>query len=469
MFRFSKDLTRKLIFLIFAAGVLGCVGSAFAEGTVVVENTMAEQLNLVSGKSKIMRSSYPVSRVSVANPEIADILLLTSREIYITGKASGTTNLTLWREDEILAMYDVNVSYDLSALKEQAYEMFSGENDLKVLRMHDTITLSGRVSSANVLSQVLALAKAYAPEGKIANLVEVGGGHQVMLEVRVAEISKSTSKELGINFNAVSGENFFVSTLAGLSSVASDSGSLVTTAASSVNALMRFSTGSVTWTGLIDALQEDGMVKILAKPTLTALSGQEASFLAGGEFPVPVPQGLGTAAIEYKQFGVALAFKPVVLSHDRINIAVTPEVSELDFSTAIQFGGYVVPGLNSRRATTTIELGDGQSFAIAGLLKDNVRDSISKFPLLGDIPILGALFRSRSFQKSETELIIIVTPRLVKPLNMAEQTLPTDFYIEPNNWEIYLEGTLQGKAPRSASPVSPEMEGEFGHSLPDAE
>jgi pilus assembly protein CpaC len=365
-------------------------------------------------------------------------------------------------------MYDVNVSYDISALKQQAYEMFPGEKDLNVVRMHDTITLSGRVSSANVLSQALALAKAFAPEGKVANLVEVGGGHQVMLEVRVAEISKQTSKRLGINFGAVSGENFFVSTLAGLSGLTDAIGGTIS-ASSNVNALMRFSTGSVTWTGLIDALQEDGMVKILAKPTLIALSGQEASFLAGGEYPIPVPQGLGTAAIEYREYGVALSFKPVVLSHDRINIVVTPEVSDLDFSTAIQYQGFVIPGLNTRRATTTIELGDGQSFAIAGLLKDNVRDVISKFPLLGDIPILGALFRSRSFQKSETELVIVVTPRLVKPLNMDEQTLPTDFYVEPNNAEIYLEGMLQGKAPQSKSHVSPELEGEFGHSMPDAE
>jgi pilus assembly protein CpaC len=202
---------------------------------------------------------------------------------------------------------------------------------------------------------------------------------------------------------------------------------------------------------------------------LISTSGQQASFLAGGEFPVPVPQGLGTVAIEYKAYGVALNFTPVVLSNDRINIEVTPEVSELDFSTAVQFSGFVIPGLTSRRASTTIELGDGQSFAIAGLLRENVRDVMRKFPLLGNIPILGVLFRSREFQRSETELVIIVTPRLVKPLNVAQATLPTDFYVEPNDSEIYLEGLQQAKGNRNDVAGHTGMEGEFGHTMPGDE
>jgi pilus assembly protein CpaC len=295
-----------------------------------------------------------------------------------------------------------------------------------------------------------------------------------MLEVRVAEISKATAKRLGINFNYADGERFGVSLLGGLSQlVASDDANIGSPSSdfwlnipASVQAILRFPVGDTTWTGIIDALQQDGLVKVLAKPTLIAMSGQRARFLAGGEFPVPVPEGLGTTAIEYKRFGVELDFKPVVLSDERINIHVTPEVSELDFSTAVQFSGFVVPGLTKRGASTTIELGDGQSFAIAGLLKENVRDVLRKFPVLGNIPVLGALFRSREFQKSETELVIIVTPHLVKPLNMAAATLPTDFYVEPGDDKIYLRDVLQGKHKAPKTGAQAELAGEFGHAMP---
>ena len=192
-------------------------------------------------------------------------------------------------------------------------------------------------------------------------------------------------------------------------------------------------------------MKTDGLIKVLAEPTLIALSGNEASFLAGGQFPVPVPQGLGTVAIEYKDFGVQLKFTPTVLADNKINIKVAPEVSELDFSTAFSSADYVIPGLNTRGAETVVELADGQSFAIAGLLRDTARDTMSKFPLLGDIPILGALFRSRSFQRNETELVIIATPRLVKPLDPAKQTLPTDFYHEPSDAEFYVLGLMEGQ------------------------
>jgi pilus assembly protein CpaC len=323
----------------------------------------------------------------------------------------------------------------------------------------------------------MALAKSFAPKQQVNNLTQVGGGHQVMLEVRVAEMSKATTKRLGINFNYVNGDKFGVSLLGGLSQLVVPADSNLNTPTNdfwlnipqSVQAILRFPDGDATWTGIIDALQQDGLAKVLAKPTLIALSGQQASFLAGGEFPVPVPQGLGTVAIEYKKFGVELYFKPVVLSNDRINIQVKPKVSEIDFTASIESRGYVVPGLTSRGASTTIELGDGQSFAIAGLLQENVRDVLHKFPILGDIPVLGALFRSRRFQKSETELVIIVTPHLVKPLNMAAATLPTDFYVEPGDDKIYLRDVLQGRHKAPKTTAQAELAGEFGHAMPGDE
>ena len=463
--KFSKHGAFALaIFLLLIMVPMG----TWATNSMVQETMEAKKLNLVSGKSTILMSTLPVKRISVADPKIADFLLLSPKEIYLTGKTAGTTNLTLWQNKKVTEIYDIEVTYDLPSLKQQVHEVLPEEKELQIFGTNDSITLAGRMINTTNLSKVTALAKSYAPEGKINNLIEVGGVHQVMLEVRIAEISRSTTKRLGINFSWVNGDDFAVSLLGGLSGVSEGiaGGPFALDVSPAVNALFRFSSGNSTWTGLIDALEEDGLVKILAEPMLIALSGRTANFLAGGEFPVPVPQGLGTVAIEYKEFGVGLNFTPTMLSEDVISINVTPDVSELDFSTAVRFSGFVIPGINTRRASTTIELTDGQSFAIAGLLRDSVVEEISKFPFLGDIPILGVLFQSKSFLKKETELIIIVTPHLVKPLNMAKQTLPTDFFIEPNDAEFYLEGRLEGRE-NGQPAVSGKLDGDFGHTMPE--
>jgi len=454
-----------LVFFVLPSALAAATGSA-------LEPIQTHKISLSSGKSIVLRSESPIKRISIANPDIADFILLSAREIYITAKTAGLTNLTLWQDNRVMAIYDLVVGYDISDLKQRLHDILPEESDLRVMATNDSITLAGKVSNAAALNQALALARAYAPEGKIQNLVQVGGVHQVMLEVRISEMSRQVTKRLGINFAGTDGDDFGVSMLGGLSQVVSPrDASIVTDAlgfaySPAVNALFRFSTGSVTWTGFIDALQEDGLIKVLAEPTLITLSGQSANFLAGGEFPVPVPQGLGTAAIEYKPFGVGLVFTPTVLGENKISIQVSPEVSELDFTTAIQQQGFVIPGLRTRRASTTIELGDGQSFAIAGLLRESVRTINSKFPLLGSLPVLGALFQSKSFQKEESELIIIVTPHLVKPLDLENQPLPTDFYVEPNDVEFYVFGMLEGKAQDSAPAASGELDGEFGHSIP---
>ena len=247
-----------------------------------------------------------------------------------------------------------------------------------------------------------------------------------------------------------------------------------------MNWLFRFASNGATWTMFIDAMKENGLTKVLAEPTLITLSGRSASFLAGGEFPIPVPQTSGsgtTITIEYKTFGVGLSFTPTVLGNGKISMMVNPEISELDFTRAVSLQGFIIPRLTTRRVSTVVELGDGQSFAIAGLLKDDVREVVRKFPVLGDIPVLGALFRSTSFQKNETELIIIVTPHLVKPIDMSKQTLPTDQYIEPDDFEFYLLGSLEGRGRQDTmkSPVASSMpglkkgsglEGDFGYMKP---
>ena len=425
-----------------------------------VEMQTPQNVELVKGKSLLIETPVALKRVSLADPEIADALVISPRQLYLTGKAVGTTNLTLWAENErVFALYDLVVSPDLSRLKEKFHEILPGE-DIRVTATHDAITLFGSISSTAKLSQALEVARAFAPE-KVVNLLQVAGVHQVMLEVRVAEMSRSVSKRLGFNFAVnTAGAAFGVSQLNRLTTF----DNFVTEIGAAINALFRIQTGGVTLTSFIDALKEHGLVKILAKPTLVTLSGQEASFLAGGEFPIPVPQQEDTITIEFKTFGVALSFTPTVLSEQQISLRVAPEVSELDFANAVSISGFVVPALTTRRASTVVELADGQSFAIAGLLDESVREFVSKFPLLGDIPILGALFRSVSFQKSETELVIIVTPHLVKPLVLTHQPLPTDAFIEPNDVEFLLLGKLEGSGSKGGP--SGKLDGQFGYIMP---
>jgi pilus assembly protein CpaC len=463
--RYGKTKTSALVFILV---LLIFPTISLASSAVELQTIEGKKLILASGKSIVLQSAEPVSRVSIAAPEVADFLVLSSNEIYITGKAAGSTNLTLWQNKKLVAVYDLEVVYDLSRLKQQMHEILPDEEALQVMGTNDSITLAGKISSAVNLSQAVALAKSYVPEGKVNNFVEVGGVHQVMLEVRIAEMSRSLTRRLGINFAAQKGDQFGVSLLGGLTQLQD---SIVAAepllASPAVNALFRFDSGDYTWTGLIDALKEDGLVKILAEPTLTTMSGQSANFLAGGEFPVPVPQGLGTVGIEYKPFGVGLVFNPTVLNKEKISIQVTPEVSELDFSNAAVIEGFVTPGITTRRASTTVELGDGQSFAIAGLLRETILTDVSKFPILGDIPILGTLFQSKSFQKRKTELVIIVTPHLVKPLDMAKVSLPTDFYIEPSATEFYLFGKIEGSEKNRPAAAGGTLDGEFGHSMPE--
>ncbi|MCX5916035.1 MAG: type II and III secretion system protein family protein [Deltaproteobacteria bacterium] len=475
----KKNLVFLLCLIIVACLVFPLQSRGEGPSRIKLETTSPQKLTLTVGQSLIIATPEPVKRVSLVSPEIADAMVITPRQVYLTGKAPGTTNLTLWEsEDKVSAVVHLEVSPDISRFKEAMYKILPEEKDVQVTATHENITLSGNVSSTASLSKVLALAESYFPK-KVVNLLQVSGVHQVMLEVRVSEMSRSLLKRLGVNFNYISnsGQNIGVSLLNNLTG-----GGFPTTGSSygvgvtdRINGIFRFLGGGATWTVFIDALKEEGLLKILAEPTLITLSGKNANFLAGGEFPIPVPQpGAGGSAItiEYKPYGVGLNFTPTVLSGNKINMQVAPEVSELDFSKAVTIAGFVVPALTTRRVATTIELGDGQSFAIAGLLKSDVREIVSKFPLLGDIPILGALFRSTSFQKNETELIIIVTPHLVKPMDLAKQTLPTDQYIEPDDFEFYLLGKLEGdekkKSSKSGSPsaaVDKEMqlEGKFGH------
>jgi pilus assembly protein CpaC len=418
-------------------------------------------LEITLGKSVVVESPIAITRVTLANPAIADAVVLSPRQIYVTGAGVGVTNLTLWQgENEVYKIYSINVHPDLSELKEQVYQLFPEETGVRVASSREHITVSGTVSSPARLAHVLSVAEAYAP-GKVVNLLQVGGVQQVMLEVRVAEMSRDLIRRLGINIGYLAGgsDTWATTTLGGLSAIVPQGvipgGSInpgglgIPKAAPfgyvpvAANAVLRFTTGGDDWTVFFDALKENGLAKILAEPTLVALSGQEASFLAGGEFPVPVPQALGTTTILFKKFGVGLNFTPTVLGGNVISMRVSPEVSELDFRNAIVLNGFVVPAITTRRASTVVELRDGQSFAIAGLIRSAVREKLSKYPVLGDVPILGTLFRSSEFQKSESELIILVTPRLVKPIDGESTPMPTDDFIEPNDLDFYGLGKIE--------------------------
>ncbi len=461
---------------------------AFGQDQVhgVAEQRELQKLELTMGKSKVLDLPVAIKRASLANPEVADTVVLSPTQIYLTGKTIGVTNLTLWNESgKMMGMYDVVIAPDVTRLKENLHKTLPEENGILVNSDHDHITLSGTASNANNLNRALSMAEAYAPK-KIVNAMQVGGVQQVMLEVRVAEMSRELIKRLGLNF-AVVGEDFFaVSVLANLTRLAAlahpigQTATVASEVTQAIQGAFGFNAAGMSVIGFVDALKEENLLKVLAKPTLMALNGQEAAFLAGGEFPIPVPQAFGLVTIQFKKFGVGLVFTPNVLNSKHISLNVAPEVSELDFTNALRTQGFVVPAITTRRAATTIELADGQSFAIGGLLRDNVRESIKKVPVLGEIPILGALFRSSSFQKSETELVIIVTPHLVKPLDMAAQTLPTDYYVEPNEFEYYMmgftekggHGGIAGQRSPAAEVLSNRvntgsaMEGRVGHLMP---
>jgi pilus assembly protein CpaC len=429
-----------------------------------------ERLRLTVGRSQLVNLPFGVNRVSVGDPDIADVVVLNPRQLYVLGKGTGVTNLLVQGKEQNQMVLDLLVEVDLTLLKEKLHALLPKEA-VEVYPAKDGILLKGEVSSAPILSTVLSIAEPFAPK-KVVNLMQVGGLQQVLLEVRVAEISRAALNELRFNYESVVKDFFFGFTNLGQALSITE---MLTTLpdltlsgvksniAPNTNLIVGAPRGHVI--GFIEALQQNGLVKILAEPNLMTVSGQSASFIAGGEFPIPVPQGgtTGGITIDYKKFGVQLKFLPTVLDSGKISLTVAPEVSELDFSTAVQIGGFVVPGVTTRAASTTVELMDGHTFAIAGLIRDDAKNLISKFPVLGDIPILGALFRSSSFQKNETELLILVSPHLVKSLGSADTVaLPTDRYQDD---ERALLGWPYGKSGTSPPPIrSGGLEGEFGHS-----
>jgi pilus assembly protein CpaC len=450
--------------------------------------------------------------VSVGNPGVADIVILRSNELQVVGKALGGTNLVAWDGNgRVLATYSVEVVHDLDTLREKLHQLLPGEA-IGARSAQENIVLSGEVGNLAKMQAAVALAESFIPEcieaqtlgegggkavttlpgagkgrdcdkGKVVNLMQVGGAQQVMLEIKVAEMARTVLKSMDADFQIfelggtprrlrgglIEGSAGFP-TLGGAPTVPQ--------ALDTSGFFFSYLNQELALQAVIEMSRRKGLAKILSEPTLTTLNGQEAEFLSGGEFPIPVPQGgaSNSITIEFKEFGVGVKFLPVVLDSGRINLKLNVSVSELsqDNTVALAPGGttstFIIPSLTKRSAKSTVELANGQTIGIAGLISDNTREFVDKLPGLGDIPGLGLLFRSQEFRSGQTELVIFVTPHLAKPISPGRIALPTDSFVPPSDREFYLMGRMEardGKAP-AAKPESSKGGAEgtrFGHDL----
>lgn len=450
-------------------GVSPVALTANADTLRVVQAGTERVLNVPMNRAVVVESETPFAELSIANPAIADISSLSERTIYVLGKTPGITTLTILDQNgQLITNVDVLVAADITEFKERLRQILPGEK-IEVRTANDGIVLSGVVSSAQKLQRALDLAQRYAPE-RVSNLMSVGGVQQVMLKVRFAEMQRSVSKSLGSSL-ALSGSIFGDTSLAtetgtwlnGSNALGSDVE--ITSGAQGVT-FLGFDAGSVAVGVLLEALENKGMSRTLAEPNLTALSGQEASFLAGGEYPVPVSSD-GDISIEYKPFGVELKFIPRVVDGDLINLELSGTVSSIDSSNGITTDSITVDAFLTRSISTTVEMRDGESFAIAGMLQDDFTDLSSQVPWLGDIPVLGALFRSAEYERDQSELVIIVTPHLVSPTRGQVLALPTDRIKPPTESEFFLFGrTSGGNRPRSggaAEVAKQDFTGSYGY------
>jgi pilus assembly protein CpaC len=411
---------------------------------------VSRELQLEAGQNRLLVLSDEVARVAVADPRVADLKVVTPNQILLTAKGVGATDLTLWNRSNQPLVISLQVSKNLDRLRKQLKELFPGEN-VTVSGAGELAVLSGQVSDVRAPERMAEVAKLHASQ--VANLVQVSGNQQVQLEVRFAEVSRSGLKEIGVNLFASSNDGRQVGGM-----TARGSGSF-TTLPSTVpvspapppvpgaqfpNAFNIFFSNAwkLPFSAMLNLLESNGLAKVLAEPSLVTLSGQEARFLAGGEIPVPIPSTLGQVQVEWKKFGVMLNFTPTVISENTIHLRLATEVSDIDPSLGVSIGGVSIPGLVSRQSETTVRLGNGQSFAIAGMLSDKVRSQVDKVPLLGSIPILGALFRSSAYKREETELMIVITARLAQPVAPHQiPPLPTAYEnSDPGDFNFFLMG-----------------------------
>lgn len=424
---------------------VGTVSTASAETLQIMEGVASSALNVSMNRAVVVESEIPFAEVSIANPGIADISTLSDRNLYILGKAPGRTTLTLLGPDgSLITNVDVHVTPDIAEFKERLGQILPGER-IEVRTANDGIVLSGIVSSTARLDRALDLANRYAPD-RVSNLMMVGGKQQVMLKVRFAEMRRSVSKMFSAstvfgNSSTAGGTGFYTEGDNLINALDNDPNTSAVRSREAFGVLgVGFDIGGLSMAVVLEALENKGVVRTLAEPNLTALSGQEANFLAGGEYPIPVVGDEGNVTIEYKPFGVELNFVPTVVDGEIINLEMSAAVSGIDSSIVVQNAGFLINAFRRREATTTVELRDGESFAVAGLLADDFQDLTGQVPWLGDVPVLGALFRSADYQREQSELVIIITAHLVTPTKGQALALPTDRVRPPTESELFLFG-----------------------------
>ena len=455
--------------LAIALGTVGAAAPAIAQPTAAKP---AETLNLSKGTGTLVRLSEPMSDVFVANDTIADVQVRSSTQLYVFGKGSGeTTVYATSKGGRVVYAANVRVGNNISSVSEMLH-LAMPDASIQATPMNNLVLLTGTVANPDDVAEAQRLTQAYVgTDTQVVSRLKSATPLQVMLKVRIAEINRSMLKKVGVN---LLNRDVGTGSLFGIGRGNPGTINVATGAVDPITGIAQKTVTGVTFNNLVggttlglfghifgtdllgtlDLMQNDGFVTTLAEPTLTALSGETASFLAGGEFPIPVSQALGSVTIEYKQYGVGLAFTPIVLNDGRISMRVRPEVSELNDAGSVKLNGFVVPALTTRRAETTVELGSGQSFMIAGLLQNRNNNSIEKAPFLGDIPILGALFRSTSYQRNETELVIIVTPYLVRPVS-GQLAVPTQGYRAPTDLQSVIGGQVFTGVSGPAASVPP--------------
>ena len=408
----------------------------------------------------------PATSIFIANPDIADVQAMSATSIMVFGKRTGeTTFMATDGNGHTLDHRTIRVTQDLSALR-QELDLAIPKNKIRAQPLPNGIVLTGEAKDAATVTDAYKMAMRYLPAGgDIINRIKVSGSNQIQIRVRFAEVQRNIDNSLGFNWsNLMSVGGFAFGVATGVSGIGSGE-NILGTRPNNANLNMPNNVIGISRTGgrtnvnaLIDALEQDGLITILAEPNLTAMSGETANFLAGGEFPITIPQGNGTISIEFKSYGISLAFTPTLINDNRISLHVKPEVSELTTVGSVTLNNNVVPALTTRRAETTVEVASGQSFAIAGLLDNNQTQTINKYPLLGDMPILGALFRSDRYQNGQTELVIIITPYIVKPNSNQQLAMPTDGLSPPSESDrligLRTSSSDPNARPQSGDPVA---------------
>jgi pilus assembly protein CpaC len=439
---------------LLVSALAGSAGAQEAE-TISTDGTLTIEVH----KGRVIRLPRPAATVFVADPEIADVQAQSASIVYLFGRRAGTTSLYAIDEgDQLLVRTSVVVQHNLPGLR-QAITQVMPDARVTAGTVDGSIVLDGQVDNPVQAQELRELAERFLGEDEtLLFRVRVASPTQVNLRVRVAEVSRDVLKEFGINWEALFANGNFTFGFVSGRAVSDGAGTFLRSPTGADSAFGSWRSGHDFVNTALDALAQEGLVNVLAEPNLTALSGETASFLAGGEFPIPIDSDEDGMEIQFKEFGISLAFTPTVLSSNRISLRVRPEVSDLSEKGAITINGLTIPALSTRRAETTVELGSGQSFAIGGLLSTDIENAISKYPGIGDVPVLGALFRSTRFRSSETELVILVTPYLVRPVEEPVMALPTDGFKSPSDIERILMGRLHSAQlqPGRGGPLSPD-------------